>query len=233
MQWLVILTAASIVVGAFAQSVTGLGFSLVAAPALLALLGARDGVAVVVLLAAVTSLIALVPEWRHTRIRDAGALLVPTLLATPVVALALGGVDASLVAIAAGVSVIAGVVLLARGASWAWFRGLPGAVVAGVASAVLNVVGGVGGPPMGMYAANAGWGAVESRATLQFFFLVQNVVTAAVIGLVRPAAWMLVALVAGTLAGVLVSGRIPERTARVAVLVVAALGGASLVVGSI
>ncbi|HQR80996.1 MAG TPA: TSUP family transporter [Actinomycetota bacterium] len=233
MQWLLILTAASIVIGALAQSVTGLGFSLVAAPSLLALLGTRDGVAVVVVLAAVVSLIALVPQWRHTRVRDAGVLLVPTLLATPVVVLALGGVDASLVAAAAGLSVIAGVVLLARGASWAWFRGLPGAVVAGVASAVLNVVGGVGGPPMGMYAANAGWGAAESNATLQFFFLVQNVVTAVVIGLVRPAAWMLVALLVGTLAGVLVSGRIPERTARIAVLVVAALGGASLVAGSI
>jgi hypothetical protein len=233
MQWLPVIAALSIAVGAFAQSVTGLGFSLIAAPAVLALLGPRDGVAVIVVLSAFASLLPLLPERRHVRLRDAGALLLPTLLATPVVAMALAGVDTSVVAVGAGLSVIAGVVLLARGASWAWFRGLPGAVAAGVSSAVLNVVGGVGGPPVGMYAANAGWGPAQTRATLQFFFLVQNVVTALIIGVVGPSWWMFAALLAGTVLGVAISGHIPQRAARISVLLVAALGGASLVVTNV
>lgn len=233
MEWVVALVAVTLVVGAFAQSVTGMGFSLIAAPAMLALLGPRDGVAMIVVLAALASFIPLTHQWRHIGLRDAGSLLVPTLLATPVVVAALAGVDTAIVAAGAGIAVLIGVFLLARGASWTWFRGLPGAVGAGIASAVLNVVGGVGGPPVGMYAANAGWSPDHSRATLQFFFLVQNLVTAVVIGLVAPQWWMLAGVLAGTAVGALVAGRIPVAAARVAVLVVAALGGASLVVANV
>jgi uncharacterized membrane protein YfcA len=230
---LLVLVAVSILAGALAQSVTGMGFSLVAAPALLAYLGPRGGVAVVVVLAAMASLLPLSQQWRQIRWRDAGSLLLPTLLATPVIALALAGMDTAVVAVAAGVAVIVGVVLLARGASWAWFKGLPGAVAAGLASATLNVVGGVGGPPVGMFAANAGWAPVQARATLQFFFLIQNIVTALVIGVVGPQWWMVAALVVGTLVGMAVVARVPAHLARIAVLVVAALGGASLVVANV
>jgi uncharacterized membrane protein YfcA len=135
--------------------------------------------------------------------------------------------------VGAGAAVIIGVVLLARGTTWALLRGMPGAVAAGVSSAVLNVVGGVGGPPVGMYASNAGWSPDQSRATLQFFFLIQNIVTALVIGIVAPQWWMLVSLAVGTAAGAVVAGRIPERAARIAVLVVAGLGGASLVFANV
>lgn len=230
---LVVLAAVAIVAGAVAQSVTGLGFSLIAAPALLALYGPRDGVAMVVVLAILASLLPLASQWREVRFKDASVLLVPTLLATPVVALVLSGVDASIVAIFAGVAVILGVVLLARGASWSGLRGIPGAIAAGVSSAMLNVVGGVGGPPMGMYAANAGWGPAQSRATLQFFFLIQNIVTAMVIGFLAPAWWMVAALAAGTAGGMMAAGRIPAGAARIAVLVVAGLGGASLIVANV
>ncbi|MCB0922373.1 MAG: hypothetical protein KDC08_11260, partial [Actinobacteria bacterium] len=64
MEWLVVLVAVSLIVGAFAQSVTGLGFSLIAAPAMLALLGPRDGVAMIVVLSALASFIPLTHQWR-------------------------------------------------------------------------------------------------------------------------------------------------------------------------
>lgn len=233
MDLLLMLVAASIVAGAVAQSVTGMGFSLVTAPALLAYLGPFNGVAVVVVLAAMASLLPLSQQWREVRWGDASSLLLPTLLATPVIAFALAGVDTALVAVAAGVAVIAGVVLLARGASWAWFKGVPGAVAAGFASATLNVVGGVGGPPVGMFAANAGWRPEQTRATLQFFFLIQNIVTALVIGVVGPRWWMVAALVVGTVVGAALVARVPAHMARIAVLVVAALGGASLVMANV
>ena len=120
--------------------------------------------------------------------------MLPTLLATPVIAPALAGMDTAVVlAVAAGSPSSSGSPLLARGASWAWFKGLPGAVAAGLASATLNVVGGVGGPPVGMFAANARLGPVQARATLQFFFLIQNIVTALVIGVAGPQWWMVAA----------------------------------------
>ncbi|MFN8184512.1 MAG: TSUP family transporter [Candidatus Nanopelagicales bacterium] len=232
-QWLPVLVAAAIAAGAFAQSLTGLGFSLIAAPAMLAMFGPHDGVAIIVVLAAAASLLPLIQQWRDVGVRDAVGLLVPTLVATPVVVAALAGVDTSVVAVGAGIAVLIGVLFLARGVVWPGLRGIRGGIAAGVASAVLNVVGGVGGPPVGMYATNAGWTPAHSRATLQFFFLVQNVVTALVIGYVGPQWWMLAALAAGTAAGAAVSGRIPARAARLAVLVVAGLGGLGLVVANV
>ena len=102
---------------------------------------------------------------------------------------------------------------------------LPGAIGTGITSATLNVIGGVGGPPVGLYAANAGWDPPESRASLQAFFLVQGIATVAVVGLTWPDPWMVLALVIGTLAGMWLAPRIPEHAARLAVLGVAAFGG--------
>ncbi len=233
MEILIVLVVISIAAGAVAQAVTGMGFSLVSAPALLAYLGPRDGVAVVVVLAAMSSVFPLSRQWRSVRIGSAGALLLPILLSTPVIALALAGADTAVVAVAAGVAVVAGVILLARGASWAWFTGLPGALAAGVASATLNVVGGVGGPPIGMYAANTDWDPAQTRATLQFIFLVQNVVTALVVGFVAPTWWMIATLLVATVVGAFLMTRVPAATARLAVLGVAGLGGVSLVLANV
>jgi uncharacterized membrane protein YfcA len=186
-----------------------------------------------VILAAMSSVFPLSRQWRAVRLGSAGALLLPILLSTPVIAMALAGVDTRVVAVAAGVAVVAGVVLLARGASWAWFRGLPGALAAGVASATLNVVGGVGGPPVGMYAANTDWGPAQTRATLQFIFLIQNLVTAVVVGLVAPEWWMVAALLVGTVVGASLMTRVSAAAARLAVLGVAGLGGVSLVLANV
>lgn len=227
------LAVMGVALGGLAQSVTGLGFALVAAPALIAVLGPRQGVGVVVLLGTLASVLPLIGHWRRVRVRDTTTLLVPTLLATPVVAILLAGVDTATVAVAAGVAVLIGVVALGRGFTSDRLVSIPGAVGTGITSAALNVVGGVGGPPVGLYAANAGWDPPESRASLQAFFLVQGIVTVAVVGLTWPDAWMVGALIVGTLTGMWVAPRIPEHAARKAVLAVAAFGGAALILGNL
>jgi uncharacterized membrane protein YfcA len=229
---LLVVAIAGVALGGLAQSVTGLGFALVAAPALIAMLGPRQGVGVVVLLGTLAAILPLVGHWRRVRVRDTAALLVPTLLATPIVAALLAGMDTSTVAVAAGVAVLIGVVALWRGFTWHRLVSVPGAIGTGVASAALNVIGGVGGPPVGLYAANAGWDPPDSRASLQAFFLVQGVATVAVVGLTWPDPWMVLALAVGTLAGMWLAPRIPEHAARLAVLGVAAFGGVALILGS-
>ncbi len=219
--------------GALAQSATGMGFSLVAAPALVALLGPRDGVATVLVLAVLASLVPLTRDWRFGRPRDLARVLVPTLLATPLVALALRGADTRWMALAAGAGVLAGVALLASGMSWEWLRRPAGAATAGVSSAVLAVVGGVGGPPVGLWAANAGWSPRSTRATLQTYLLLQNLVTVAVLGLVRPDWRLVLALVAGGVVGTLLAPRLPAGLARVGVLAASLVGGFALVANSL
>lgn len=230
---LLALALGGVALGGFAQSVTGLGFALVAAPGLIALLGPARGVAVVVLLGTLASVIPLLGQWRAVRVRDGATLLVPTLLATPVVGALVTGADTHVLAVAAGVAVLVGVLALWRGLRWPGLVSLPGAIGTGITSAALNVIGGVGGPPVGLYAANAGWEPRESRATLQGFFLVQGIVTAAVVGFVWPDPRAVVALVVGTLVGMWVAPRVPVDVARSAVLGVAAFGGVGLILGAL
>jgi hypothetical protein len=224
---------AGVAVGGLAQSITGLGFALVAAPGLIALLGPTQGVAVVVLLGTLASVIPLLGQWRDVRVRDGAGLLIPTLVATPIVGALVAGADTTTVAVAAGVAVLVGVVALWRGLRWQRLVSVPGAILTGVTSATLNVVGGVGGPPVGLYAANARWDPPSTRATLQAIFLIQGIATVAVLGLSWPDPWMVLALVLGTLVGMWAAPRIPTQAARRAVLLVAAFGGVGLIVGNL
>jgi uncharacterized protein len=222
----------AVAIGALAQAATGMGFSLIAAPVLIAALGQSQGVATVVVLAALASIVPLARGWRDADPRAAGRLLVPTLLATPAFAWLLHSVDHAVLAVAGGVGVIAGVALLASGLRSAWLRRPGGEVATGVASAMLNVVGGVGGPPVGLYASNTDWSPARTRGTLYLFFLVQNMVTAMVVGLVLPAWQHVAALLVGSALGVLLANRLPGGAARIGVLGVSALGGLALVSGS-
>jgi hypothetical protein len=227
------LVLVAVAAGALAQALTGMGFSLVAAPALVLVLGPQRGVPTVLLLAVLASLLPLTRDWRHVRVPDATRLLVPTLAATPLVALALRGAETRWLALAAGTGIVASVALLASGLRSRRLAGRGGAVATGVGSATLNVVGGVGGPPVGLYAANADWPVHERRATLHAFFLVQNVVTALVLGPVLPGGWQVAALVGGTLTGMALAPRIPVAAARVGVLAVSVAGGVGLVAGTV
>ncbi|MGW4999752.1 TSUP family transporter [Streptomyces hydrogenans] len=224
---------AAVAVGAFAQAATGMGFSLVAAPALVALLGPQRGVPTVLLLAVLASVLPLSRGWRHARPRDAGRLLVPALLGMPVAAWLVRGVDTRVLAVATGCAVLAGVALLGRGVRWPLLRRPAGAWCAGLASAGLNVVGGVGGPPIGLYAANAGWPGRESRATLHAFFLVQNVATIAVLGFAPPSWPAVAALVCGAAAGMALAPRLGPDAARTGVLAVSGAGALALIASAV
>ncbi len=225
---------AAVALGGLAQVVSGMGFALIAAPALIATLGPRDGVSTVLFLAVIASLAPLLRGgWRHARLGDAGLLFLPVLVVTPLVALAVEGADAGLLSIAGGVATLAGVTLLAAGIRSEWLRRPGGAFAAGAASAAMNVVGGVGGPPVGLYAANAGWGPQTLRGTLQAFLLAQGILTLAVIGVVLPALDLLAGLVAGIAAGLALAPRLPAEATRAAVLTVSALGGLALIAGSL
>lgn len=228
--WVVV---AAVVAGAFAQGATGMGFSLVSAPALIAVLGHTEGVATVLVLAAGSSVIPLVREGRHARPRPIAGLLAATLLATPVVAWLLRDVDADVLAFAGGLGVVIGVALLASGLRSARLRRPGGVVATGISSAALNVVGGVGGPPVGLWVANADWEPARTRATLHGFLIVQNVVTALVVGWLMPSWPLLVALVVGSVAGLAVAPRMSAAAARSGILLVSALGGIALVAGSV
>jgi uncharacterized membrane protein YfcA len=110
-------------------------------------------------------------------------------------------------------------------------------VLAGVVSAAMNVVAGIGGPAIALYAGNADWPATAMRSTAQVYFVGLNVVALVSLGLPHVAGALLAACLAalalGLPLGAAVARHVSERTARRLTLTLAAVGGLVVLVRSI
>ena len=218
-----------VLIGATAQRVTGLGFSLVVSPYMVLLLGPFQGVLLVNACGAVAAAILLTQVWRDVEVRRAALLLgsgLPAILLgvwvarelpAPVLAVFVGGLV--LVALLAVVATERARVL----------RGTPGAVIAGAGSGFLNATVGAGGPAIAVYAVSVGWEQRGFAATAQLIFGTQGAVSLLVKG-GRPSlsalGWAAVAagLALGIVAGDRVADRVPPRYARTTVIVLAMAG---------
>lgn len=211
-----------------AQGITGIGFSLVCAPILIAVLGPREGVRTALVLSTLLNVALLARTHRHVLVRDGSLLLVPAMATTPLLAWGSRRVDGRLLTLIAGGLTVASAAALLTGLRWHRGRSPVAAVAAGVVGAAMNVVGSIGGPALALYTVNAGWPAVRARPTLQVIFLLSNVVAMLSLGLPDfDGTWaaLLVALAAGWLMGLALARHVPEHAARFATLGVAAAGG--------
>lgn len=229
------LAALAVLIGAAAQSVSGIGFALVSGPLLFTVFGAREGVRVAVVLSMLVNAGVLVREHRAVMWRQVLPVLVTALASTPLLVHALSGAHPRLLRGAAGAVIVLGAALVAAGRTRD--TGTIGGVAAGLASATMNVLASAGGPAVAVYAAGARWDAIRTRATLQAFFLSLNVVTLLTLG---PPHWtaqraviLVASLLAGTLLGAVVSRRVSHDLARAATLVLAACGGLAVVAGAL
>ena len=234
------LTAAvltAVLLGTLAQSVSGIGFSLVCGPLLVVALGPQDGVRLGVALSLVLNLVLLCRLWRQVDLRRTLLLLVPSALATPLLAVLVRDLPARAAAAAAGLVVLVGVALLASGVRWPAARGRAGAVAAGVLGAATNVVASVAGPVVALWAANAEWRSDVQRASLQAYFLGLNCVALPSLGVPRVGgallAGCLAALAAGALLGAPLARRVSEGTAQRTTLVLAGAGGLVVLVRAV
>lgn len=220
----------AVLLGTLAQSVSGIGFSLVCGPLLVAALGPADGIRLSVALSLVLNVVLLARLFRLVDVRQTLLLLVPSALATPLLALLVRDLPARPAAAAAGLVVLLGVALLASGVRWEAARGPVGSMAAGVGGALTNLVAGVAGPVVALWAANAQWRADVQRASLQAYFLGLNCVALPSLGLPSVGggvlAGCLVALALGVLLGGPLARRVSEQVARRTTLVLAGCGGA-------
>lgn len=232
-----LLTALAVLVGAVAQSISGIGFVLVCGPLLVAALGPADGVRLALVLSLIVNVAVLARTRREVRLRPALLLLVPAVIATPLVAWAVRSAPERLAAGLAGACAVAGAAALAAGLRWRVASGRIGAVGAGVVSAAMNVAAGIGGPAIALYAGNAGWPSTAMRSTAQFYFLGLNLVALASVGPPHVRAGLFVGclatLVVGLLAGAALARRVAESTARRLTLALAAAGGLVVLVRSV
>jgi uncharacterized membrane protein YfcA len=219
----------AVLVGTLAQSVSGIGFSLVCGPLLVAALGPVDGIRLSVLLSLVLNVVLVSRLWREVELRRVLWLLVPSALATPVFVLLARQLPERQAAALAGAVVLLGVALLASGLRWRAAQGRTGAVAAGAVAAATNVVAGVAGPVVALWSANAEWEVRAQRASLQAYFLGLNCVALAALGVPevpgRLLAGCVAALLLGAVLGVPLARRVSERAARRTTLALAGLGG--------
>lgn len=232
------LVLAAVFAGALVQAVTGLGFALVAAPALLALLEPRVAIVALVPLAAIVSVFVLA-ERRPVRWDVVRTLLLSAAPGAVAGVLVLRAAPADALRVAVGVAVLAAVALRARGRPPR--VPAPGPVVGLVAGAMTTSVG-VNGPPMALYMTRVGLAPAEVRSTLAACFLGLGAMAAAALAPLVPDAVAELdpvlmaaaagAVVLGNLAGRFVFARLhPERYEPALLAVLTAAGLASIAGG--
>jgi hypothetical protein len=104
--------------------------------------------------------------------------------------------------VAAGLVCLAAVAALATGARLRRVTGRAAAAAVGLVSGAMNVVAGISGPPVVLFALNAEWPPERVRPTMQLFFLGLNALTLLSLG--RPdrlPAGLMVGFVAGLAGG--------------------------------
>jgi len=229
------LAALAVAAGAAAQSVSGIGFALVGGPLLFTVFGAREGVRVAVVLSMLVNIGVLAREHRAVMWRRVLPVLVTALAVTPLLAHLLADAHPRALRALAGAVIVVGAALVAAGR--ATDTGLAGGVVAGVVSATMNVLASAGGPAVAVYAAGARWDALRVRATLQAYFLALNIVTLATLGpphwSVTQAAVLIACLLAGSLLGGWLAGRVSAQLARTVTLAMAAVGGFAVLISAV
>lgn len=235
MTWFALtLLCVSLMAGVISERVVGLGLSLVAAPLLVVAIGPVDAVRLLVLLALPINLGNTLLLHRSVRWSEVIKIAIPAVLLMPVFAFGVQHAPRTLLTVLAGLACVGAAVLIASGRQVYGLRGTGGAVAAGAASAALNSIAGLSGPPVALYAANAGWQSDRLRGNLQAYFLALDLVAIPSLGLPHLAVEGLLAAAisatVGFVSGALLAGWISERAVRWAVLAASAAGGLSAIV---
>ncbi|TJZ56949.1 sulfite exporter TauE/SafE family protein [Streptomyces piniterrae] len=224
----IVLAASSV------QRLAGIGFALVAVPALVLLLGPSEGVALANCGAGLVSAVGLADGWRDVRLRAMLPLVLAAGCCVPVGTWVARRLPEPQLLAGMGALMTTAVLVVMRGVRVASLRGTKGALAAGAASGFMNSAAGVGGPAISLYAVNAGWTVREFIPNAQFYGLLVNALSLAANGAPRlsTAAWLLVAVAvaAGSVTGKALAARIPEGPARRLVLLLA-LAGALVTLG--
>ncbi|MCX5361951.1 sulfite exporter TauE/SafE family protein [Streptomyces sp. NBC_00124] len=224
-----VLLAGIVLLGSSVQWLTGMGFALVAVPALILLLGPPQGVVLANCASGAICVVGLAGGWRRVRPRAMVPLCVAAACTVPAGAWMTRQLPEPVLLLVMGGLVTGAVLLVMRGVRVPALRGTKGAVVAGAAGGFMNSAAGVGGPPVSLYALNAGWTVREFVPNAMFYGVVVNAFSVAANGVpeLNGTRWVAViaAMAAGGVIGKGLAGRIPEERARLLVLLLALAGG--------
>jgi uncharacterized membrane protein YfcA len=224
-----LLLPAIVLLGSSVQWLTGMGFALVAVPALVLLLGPTNGVVLANCASGIICAVGLTSGWRRVRPAAMVPLCVAAACTVPAGTWLTRQLPEPVLLLVMGSLVTAAVLLVMRGVRVPALRGRRGAVAAGAVGGFMNAAAGVGGPPVSLYAVNAGWTVREFVPNAMFYGVIVNAFSVASNGVPELSAgrWVsvLAAMGVGGLIGRGLASRIPEKQARLLVLLLALTGG--------
>lgn len=221
-----------VMAGASVQWLTGMGFALIAVPALVLLLGPADGVALANCGSGAICALGLIDGgWRRVRLTAMVPLVAASACTVPAGTWVAARLPEPVLLAGTGTLVSVAVLLVMAGMRVPALNGAKGALTAGAAGGFMNASAGVGGPPISLYAVNAGWTVREFVPNAQFYGIVVNAFSVATNGVPQlgPPLWALAAtgMTAGAFIGKSLTTRVPDCTARLLVLLLALAGGLS------
>lgn len=232
------LVLIAVVAGALAQRLAGLGFGLLVSPVLVVLLGPFDGVMIINLCGAASSLLILSRVWRHVQWKRYVGLALAAVAGVLPGAWLASNAPAAPLEVCIGVLLIIALLASQRLTRSSWRASGPVPMVAlGFSSGLMNAAAGVGGPAITAYAIATRWEQKSFSATLQPYFVTTGL-TSLVSKYVLSGGhvpgldgwqWLsiLAAMVAGIIAGDLLSGKVRPASARRIVVAIAYVGAAS------
>ncbi|MDT0549701.1 MULTISPECIES: sulfite exporter TauE/SafE family protein [Streptomyces] len=230
-----LLLGGVVLLGASVQWLTGMGFALVAVPALVMLLGPAPGVALANCAAGAICAVGLTGGgWRRVRLSAMVPLVAASACTVPAGTWVAAHLPEPVLLAVMGGLVTVAVLLVMGGTRVPALSGVKGALTAGAAGGFMNSSAGVGGPPVSLYAVNAGWTVREFVPNAQFYGIVVNAFSIAANGVPRLDAGVWGFAVAGMAVGAAIgkalAERVPEKGARLLVLLLALGGGLTTLV---
>lgn len=245
----IVVLVAAVAVGAAAQRSTGIGFTLLVAPAAGLALAPATALGTLVRLAVVADLLVIAGERRRLDHRTLRAYLAPAALAVPVGLLVSTAVPPGALVATGAIATLFAAGALARtpapaalvpatagAAPRAGKRGArprPATHAAGFAAGFFGVTTGMSGPPLALEAATSGRPLAGGRATMAVFFLLVDLAALAAHPHGAGAGLELVLLAAlalGVLAGARVATRIGDARVRAALPWLVAAGACAALV---
>ncbi|WP_334123464.1 sulfite exporter TauE/SafE family protein [Glutamicibacter sp.] len=234
----VISLAAAVFVGASTQRISGMGFALVASPFLVMVLGPHEGITLVNLLGACSSLLIFLQVFRDVEYKKVALILIPAMLMTLPGAWVAARVDGPWLSIGISAMVILALVssFLIRNLPAAQGKGL--AIGAGAVSGFMSVTAGVSGPAIAGYAVASRWPQAKFAVSVQLYFLVLSSTSLLAKGglpHLQLSQWVacFAAMLIGILLGNFLAPKIPTKYSRAFVVLIAFAGALSLMVEGI
>lgn len=219
--------------GAIAQRVSGLGFSLIAAPALALAVGPREGVALTNLLAIVVAVAVFATCARNLDTARGAVLILAGLVGVVPGTIVFQLLPANWLEVAVGMVTGLGLAAVSLPRLRAAPR-LPISAAAGLASGFTSAVGGAGGPALTIYAIATEWPQPQFAATAQICYAVLAAAALAAKGIPHLPVSLLGGTIAAALAGLacghLLAHRINATRARRGAIILAALATVATVI---